>query len=176
MIEEWRNVLGYEGLYQVSNLGRVRSLSRFVGGGFCGEYKLICGKILKSFDNRNGYRQVTLHKDGERKNYYVHRLVATAFLPCPDECCVINHKDYNRSNNAADNLEWCTQAENVNYSAVRMRKPKKSCKATNTGEKYIRMCTYPSGKKAFRVTYRQKGVDKSFSSLDLAVAYRNGVV
>ena len=176
MIEEWRDVVGYEGLYQVSSLGRVRSLPRFVGGGFCGEYKLLRGRIMKSVDNGSGYRCVSLYRNGKRSSFYIHRLVATAFLPCLDERSVINHKDYDRTNNAVSNLEWCTQAENVHYSAVRMRKPKKSCKETNTGEKYIRMCTYPSGNKAFRVTYRQKGVDKSFRSLDLAVAFRNEVV
>lgn len=100
--EVWKDIEGYEGLYQVSNLGRIRSL----GYGNT--------KIMKPVPTSQRYRQVGLYKDGKRKFYLVHRLVAMAFLDNPKKLSTVNHIDGNRSNNVVSNLEWCTIAENNN--------------------------------------------------------------
>ena len=105
MKEIWKDIPEYEGLYQVSNLGNVRSLNYNRTGEI---------KLLKQ-GNVNGYKVVILYKDGKKKNYLVHRLVAIAFLPNPNNLPIINHKDENPSNNNVNNLEWCTQAYNTNY-------------------------------------------------------------
>jgi hypothetical protein len=105
MEEEWRDVVGYEGLYQVSNLGRVKSLFR---------YK----KILKQ-TIRRGYYQVELFKNMKGKIFPVHRLVAMAFLPNHHCYPCVNHKDEIKTNNNVNNLEWCTYKYNSNYGHCR---------------------------------------------------------
>lgn len=116
MNETWKDIKGYEGLYQVSNTGKVKSLQRFVGRGkIGGRYypeKLISLLINKK---RYNYVYVHLHKQGKTKVCLVHRLVAEAFIPNPDNLPEINHKDENPSNNCVDNLEWCTSKYNANY-------------------------------------------------------------
>lgn len=129
--EIWRPIVGYEGLYEVSNCGRIRSLV-FRNGASCFQRK----KLLSSIDHGNGYRYVSLTSDGERKNHYVHRLVADAFVPNPNGCSVVDHIDFDRSNNSASNLQWLTQKENVQRSIPRMSKPRIK-PMTNTGERYI---------------------------------------
>jgi hypothetical protein len=105
MVEIWRDIKDYEGLYQVSNLGRVRSVDHYVN------YKnikkrLILGKILNLNKDNRGYYVVTLSKDNVRKNYSVHRLVAEAFIPNPDNLPTVDHIDRNRLNNNVENLRW----------------------------------------------------------------------
>ena len=113
MAETWKDVAGYEGLYQVSNLGRVRSL--------------LHGKIwiLKSLGNRRGYLRVERNRNGTRKDIYVHRLVAEAFIPNPLNLPQVNHKDEDKTNNSVDNLEWCTAKYNLNYGTCQARKSAK---------------------------------------------------
>lgn len=113
MQELWRDVVGYEGLYQVSNTGKVRSLI-FGREGSVKERLLVTG--------RDGYQRVILRKNGIRKCHYVHRMVALVFVPTIEGKNVVNHKDGNRSNNHADNLEWCDQQYNATYAdAVQKR-------------------------------------------------------
>lgn len=107
IIEKKGTVYDYTGLYQVSNLGKVRN-SR-------------TGRILKPATNGAGYQDVGLYKDKKEKKFLIHRLVATAFIPNPDNLPVVNHRDENQLNNHVDNLEWCTQKENVNYGTSRKR-------------------------------------------------------
>ena len=102
MTEIWKNIEGYEGKYQVSNLGQVKSM---IGQ----------EKVLHPKKHRNGHLQIGLHKDKKRKTMYIHRLVAQAFIPNPDNLPGVNHKDENPNNNNVDNLEWCTQKYNCNY-------------------------------------------------------------
>ena len=103
MIETWKNVVGYGGLYEVSNLGRVRSLPK------SGRE----GKILSPQMDRRGYRFVHLRINGQRKTGKVHRLVAQAFLPNPDNYPQVNHKNGNKSDNRVSNLEWCSREYNI---------------------------------------------------------------
>ena len=102
--ETWKQVPGYEGLYEVSNLGRVKSLGR--------PRCLRGGRILKQQDNGFGYLLCQLCKAGKRRMASTHRLVAAAFIPNPDDKPQVNHKDGCKHNNRADNLEWCTNSEN----------------------------------------------------------------
>ena len=107
--EEWRDVVGFEGKYQVSNKGNVRTFQRD-------------RSMLLKLKDWFGYRVVTLWDNKVRKDTKVHRLVAEAFIPNPDNLPIINHKDENPSNNCVENLEWCTQQYNVTYgSAIRKR-------------------------------------------------------
>lgn len=107
--EIWKTVKGFEGFYEVSSLGRVKSL----GNGNSNNSK---ERILKPV-KCNGYLRVPLWKDGKPKNFSVHRLVANAFIPNPLNLPQVNHKDENKENNCVDNLEWCTQKYNVNYGS-----------------------------------------------------------
>ena len=114
MNEQWKDVAGYEGLYQVSNYGRVRSLDRYVANK--NGIALKKGKIITSADvSKKKYQKVNLWKDNSGKCYLVHRLVAEAFLPNPEHFQEVNHKDENPLNNSADNLEWCDRTYNAHY-------------------------------------------------------------
>lgn len=175
--EIWKDVLGYEGQYQVSNYGRVKSLSRVTelnGGRQRKEPELIMKYTIRA-----GYPTLILRRSGKRKSAQIHRLVAQAFIPNPDNLQVVNHLDYDRTNNHADNLEWCSQQENVQYSSERMRKPRDKSKATNTGEKYIRKIQLKNGDYRYRLTVRGKDrgiITKQFGSLEEAIRYRDGVL
>ena len=111
MSEIWKSVVGYEGKYEVSNFGRVKSLERWSGTQF---YKR--DKLLGLYTNkRNGYVYVWLNKDGKGKNFRVHKLVAKSFLNNHYNYPDINHIDGNKTNNRVDNLEFCTKKYNVNH-------------------------------------------------------------
>ena len=112
--EIWKDIQGYEGLYQISNLGRVKSLERIIITNN-GITKKISEKILKPYLKGNGYYNIVLRKDSKTKCYFVHRLVAKEFIPNPDNLPQVNHKDENKLNNNVDNLEWCTSKYNNNY-------------------------------------------------------------
>ena len=129
-MEIWKDIVGYEGLYQVSNLGNVKSCKRIV---FYGNNKkqTIHEKILKPDINKLGYKRVTLCKYGKTKRMSIHRLVATAFVENPDNKPVVNHIDCNPSNNCVENLEWCTTQENNLYAIKLGRiKPQENGKKT----------------------------------------------
>ncbi len=114
MNEIWRDIEGYEGYYQVSNFGNIRSLDRVVKCR-CG-YRIAKGKnIITSYLNKSNYIQVDLSKNSKVKTFTVHRLVAQAFIPNPNNLPCVNHKDENPSNNCVENLEWCTHKYNSNY-------------------------------------------------------------
>ena len=110
MIEEWRPIKGYEGLYEVSNTGRVRSLDRYDSNNH-----FLKGRILKLYTRKGGYLFVQLHLNGKGKNYLVHRLVAIAFIPNPDNLPEVNHLDEDKTNNRVENLEFCDRKYNINY-------------------------------------------------------------
>lgn len=99
MQEIWKDVKDYKGLYQVSNLGNIKSIKY--------------SKILKPYKEKKGYLRVDLNKNGIRRHYLVHRLVAETFIPNPENKPQINHKDGCKENNLWNNLEWCTNLENA---------------------------------------------------------------
>lgn len=107
MEEIWKDITGYEGLYQISSLGNVKSL--FDNNGKRRDH------ILSGGNDADGYKIVLLYKDRKRSTKKVHRLVAEAFIPNPNNYPQVNHKDENKSNNYADNLEWCTLLYNIRY-------------------------------------------------------------
>ena len=111
---ELRDVVGYESFYQVSSDGRIFSKPREVHGknGYC--HKL-GSRELKQYDNGNGYLSVMLYDDVRGKRIYVHRIVAKAFIPNPDNLPQINHKDEDKKNNCVENLEWCSSYYNLLY-------------------------------------------------------------
>ena len=132
VIEEWQPVVGFEGLYEVSNIGRVRSLTR---------YK----KIIKPIITNSGYYQYQLWHKGVRHVELAHRLVAQTFIPNPENKSVVNHIDENKLNNSVDNLEWVTHIENCNYGTAikrRLRHTDYSVMKRNP-ENQIKACSKP---------------------------------
>lgn len=175
IMEEWKDISGFEGYYQVSNLGRVRSLPRIQTvpnryGGF--HERKDDGRLLTPTDNGNGYKIVGLRMvNAKRRKFFVHRLVAEAFVPKRSGMDFVNHIDHDKTNNAASNLEWCTQEENARYSAPLMRHQKSKCMATNTGEKHIR---FRNGR--YHVCIDRMRIWKSFGTLPEAIAFRDEVI
>ena len=114
-MEQWKPIEGYEGLYEISNLGNVRALEKswVTGKGTVRHQK---EKILKLAKDTNGYLQLNLYKDGKYKYFRVHRLVALHFLPNPNNYNEVNHKDEVKTNNIVSNLEWCSRQYNAEYS------------------------------------------------------------
>ena len=112
--EIWKDIQGYEGLYQVSNLGRVKSLGRFIESRLKGVDKVWkAERILKTCKRTNGYIGVGLRKNVKGKNFNIHRLVAIAFIPNPDNLPQIDHINADKTNNNVNNLRWVTAKENV---------------------------------------------------------------
>ena len=141
-METWKAISGYEGLYQVSNLGRVKS------------FKHGKEKILKPQKTRCGYLRVCLCKDCHTKRLLVHRLVADAFVPNPQGLETVNHKDEVKNNNTASNLEWMSKKDNLNYGTRNKRVGESLSKQVqmfdkSTGEL---LATFPSTREAERVT------------------------
>lgn len=123
MIEEWRDVVGFEGYYKVSNLGNVKSCDRYVNCSRGLNKRLWKGKLLtKIISSTRGYEQVSLSVDGKSHKVYVHRLVAEAFLTGKHD--TVNHVDGNKLNNSVDNLEWVSYSENnLHAYAIGLKSP-----------------------------------------------------
>ena len=128
MGEEWRDIIGYEGLYMVSNLGRVKSLERYDSGG-----RKIKERVLTGTIDKKGYIIVNLTKNNECKPLKVHRLVAIAFIPNPEDKPFIDHINTIRDDNRVENLRWCTQKENCN-NEITKKKLRESLKGKGIGE------------------------------------------
>lgn len=107
MDEIWKDIEGYGGTFQVSNLGRIKTFNYKNTG---------CENILKPKKHNRGYLQIQLIKGNQNKTYMIHRLVAQAFVPNPSNLLYVNHRDEDKQNNAADNLEWCSSSYNTLYS------------------------------------------------------------
>lgn len=112
--ELWNDIPGYEGIYQVSNMGRVKSLDRVVYTRGCIPCKWLKGQIMKSF-LMDGYERICLSKQGTQRKFWVHRLVAMAFIPNPENLPEINHIDENPTNNNVWNLEWSDRLHNIRH-------------------------------------------------------------
>lgn len=125
--EEWRDVVGFEGFYKVSNLGRVRSVERVQNG------RKKNGYIIRPSHDACGYEMLELRNGTFKKRLSVHRIVAKAFIPNPDNLPQVNHIDEVRDHNSADNLEWCTIEYNQNYGNRRAR-----ISESSTGERNAR--------------------------------------
>jgi hypothetical protein len=119
MSEIWKDIPGYEGYYQISNMGNVRSLDRAIEKG--GRLHHIKGHPLRQSKNRHGYYIVGFSKDDKRTYNSVHRLVAELFIPNPNGYPCVNHKDEDKTNNCVSNLEWCNHLYNINYGTAKER-------------------------------------------------------
>lgn len=120
MNEEWRDIKGFEGLYQVSNLGNVKRI-KHGGCKFGYGYRTLPERMVKQHPDYHGYKKVHLWKNNKDKPLFVHRLVAIAFIENPNNYPQINHKDEDKTNNCVSNLEWCTCKYNNNYGTKKER-------------------------------------------------------
>jgi NUMOD4 motif-containing protein/HNH endonuclease len=119
MEELWKDIINYEGLYQISSLGRILIIKT--------------KKIKKLSLTKMGYYGIMLLKDKKSKNFLIHRLIAIHFIPNPNNLPIINHKDYNKLNNNIDNLEWCTYSHNINHAYDNGKGTNKGKALTNSG-------------------------------------------
>lgn len=155
MEEIWKDIPGYEGLYQVSSLGKVRRLHRYKSA----DKQEIRINIRKLTLVRNGYYRVILSKNNVTKWFSVHRLVALAFIPNPDNLPMVNHKDEVKTNNFVQNLEWCDASYNINYGHAR-EKISRTHKALLKGRPVMQLdkakntiiATYPNAARAMEIT------------------------
>lgn len=132
MQEIWKEVADYNGLYQVSNMGNVRR----------------SGKVHKARTNRDGYIEIKLSLNGEKKNHSIHRLVAIAFIPNPENKSTVNHKDGNKQNNIVTNIEWMTRSENMlhAYRVLRIKNPMEGKLGDDNSLSMHFQIKYPNGK------------------------------
>lgn len=158
--EVWKDIQGYEGYYQVSNMGRVRSCDREIVFKD-GRRRFYKGKLIRPVKTNSGYWQIRMKINEHVKREYVHRLVAKAFIPNPNKFPEINHKDENRLNNRTDNLEWIEHVENLNYGnrtkKFAISRGKKVGQFTKDGKL---LHTYYSTREAGRRGYEQTSVSK----------------
>lgn len=151
--EIWKDIPGYEGLYQASNLGRIKSL---------GNNRDRKEKILKNNPHPRGYLQVALWKNGKGKSLLIHRLVAITFLENPLDLPEINHIDENKHNNAVDNLEWTAHAPNCNYGTRNQRIARKVlCVELDRVFDSVKEAAEFLGLSAPNITYCCRGKQKS---------------
>jgi hypothetical protein len=175
MTEIWKDIQGYEGLYQVSNLGRVKSLERWVQNH--GKMQHHPEKIKEPSRKEKGYRTTQLYKEGKVQNVYVHRLVAEAFVANPDGKETVNHINGNKDDNRAENLEWNTYTENNNHAyktglndETHRRNRKGSFLVEQYDENMNLIKTYPS----IREAERQTGIDSRSISLGIRKGWKYG--
>ena len=158
MIEVWKDIKGFEGRYQVSNLGNVKSLPRVIRQEYT-QHNHAVSRVLKGSelipsDNGHGYKIILLrllNQNGKRKRFYVHRLVAEYFIGDIPEGMVVNHIDYDKSNNCVDNLEIVSQLDNIHHSICNMQKPMLTTN-NKLGEKHIYI---RKGRYSVEVSYKK---------------------
>lgn len=159
MVEIWKDIVGYEGLYQVSNMGRVKSLNY---------NHTLEERILKNIKSNGYYYRVMLYKNKKGKSIRIHRLVGNAFIKNPDNKPCINHIDGNKSNNRVDNLEWCTYKENTEHAFItgmmvnRDTKGIKNCKSKLNNVQVLEIREkYSTGKYTYQELADEYNVHKS---------------
>lgn len=153
---EWKLIEGFDGIYSVSNYGEVRNNKT--------------GKLMKLRKNEKGYLRTNLTKNGNQKSVRVHRLVAQAFIPNPENKPQVNHIDFDRENNCVNNLEWVTNKENTQYSVCnRIFSGQQKKRNNKTGERNI---SHYNGFYVVRI-YGKKYVSKSFKNIDDAKQWRD---
>ena len=151
MKEVWKACPDYEGLYEVSNLGRIRSVDRIVLRN--GNPMKLKGKVLTTTKQWSGHLNVCVCKNGVCKNIRLHRFIARAFIPNPLNLPEVNHKDENPANNRANNLEWCDHKYNMNYGTIIERRLKKiSHPVVQMTKDGIDIATFCSTREAERIT------------------------
>lgn len=172
-MEQWKPIEGTDGKYEVSNLGHVRTKGKRPG-------------LLTLTKQKSGYRYAMIQlNNGKQKNCRVHRLVAEHFLPNPDNMKEVNHKDGNKDNNRADNLEWCTRSHNVKHSFdMGLKQPhrwtaeeRKQISERNKGhiitpEQREKISQTLKGRKHPEVSARQKGKPLSRKAIEASIAAR----
>ncbi len=151
-----KDIEGYEGLYAVTIYGDVYSYRR--------------EKFLAQSKTKKGYLYVSLSKKNCKKHAYVHRLVAQAYIPNPDNLSQVNHKDEDKTNNNVDNLEWCTGTYNVNYGTGKKRSVRKrsyKIRCIETGEEFesINQCYYKYGWRATSISEHLRGLRTDVNGL-----------
>ena len=154
-MEEWKDIKGYEGIYQVSSYGRIKSLPR--GKQFGNRYYIMKEKILSYNNNGRGYLQVCLTKDKKSKKKLVHRLVAEAFLRKIEGKEYVNHIDGNKSNNRVDNLEWCTRSENQTHAYKNGLIGKENLSKAHKGKKHHNYGKHLSKETRNKISISNKG-------------------
>lgn len=166
MTEIWKDIEGYEGLYQVSNCGRVKRLAGIVKGNWKQGERRQEERALKPLNSHLEYKSVSLSKDGKMTHYLIHRLVAQAFIPNPENLPQVNHKDENKVNNNVENLEWCTSEYNNNYGShnERSSQAKINGKASKAVLQYSLDGTLVKEWPSVNEIQRQTGWDDSFIS------------
>lgn len=169
-MEEWVDIKGFDGIYEVSSLGNVRVKERFVTHSRNPSMKIKRKpKTMSPIDHGNGYLYVTLTKDGKRNNRYIHRLVAEAFIDNPDGLPEVDHINRRRDDNCVENLRWTTRQGNIdNSSAVGTRK--NHWKKPASGERYV---LFRKGKWVVQIQRRDMKVYRQFKTKEEAVCYRD---
>ena len=169
MNENWKDVKGYEGFYQVSDQGRVKSLKRTDRNGHPRTER-----ILKPHDRRNGYLCVHLSKDMNAKWFSVHRLVADAFVPHDEGNDIVNHLDNNPKNNVASNLEWTTYKGNMQWAASqkRMKPNYANLRKAQESKKIPVIAISKTGERFFFTSQKEAGEALGIKSAHIAAACR----
>ena len=167
---KWKDIKGYEDLYKVSDTGIVVAKEKHWT--MHHSVSMIAKEKELKHEMCHGYKRVSLHKNKKYKHFFVHRLVAEAFVynPNPEKKKYINHKDFNTENNNASNLEWVTLKENMIHSSKRCSQSALRIKMSKTGEHYIYL--RENGK--YFIFYNK--IYKQFNTLNEAIAYRNEVI
>lgn len=144
--EIWKDIKGYEGLYKISNNGRIRRYNNSSK-----KYKRIPPfHYIKNHIDKNGYYRVILSKNNEVKNYLLHRLIAETFISNPKNLPEVNHKDEIKTNNNIDNLEWCTKSYNCSYG-TRTKRIAEKMKIINKGKHYSIKTEFKKGQNAKKI-------------------------
>ena len=136
MVEEWKDIPNFEGYYQASTMGRIRSVERTLVYKN-GAVRHWPSKVLVPYLRKDGYYSVSLSKNGVRKSYRVHRLVAETFIPNPDNLPEVNHKNEIKTDNRVENLEWCTSEYNLNWATHNIRMVQTAKKNNKHGKPII---------------------------------------
>jgi hypothetical protein len=160
--ETWKPVVGWEGIYEVSDLGRVKRVAAGRGA--------IAGKVLADAKHRGGYRTIHLRFNGREDNLLVHRVVAMAFCKTDDSRTYVNHKNGNRCDNRADNLEWVTMSENHLHAFRELGRPLTGVAKTSKGTGNVKAKLADSDIAAIRLRYAAGGISQQRIASDYGVS------